>query len=127
MAIVKVLSVAISDEFPEVIVAAAHKIRLPVQYVKSLTNAAGFPSLVDYMYWDDINEQLEVSDPYATVEFSVTNMVDILVKQAADEKFEYNTDVITPGEYSKQDLAINFSIERLRKAFVCHFVHNNRA
>jgi hypothetical protein len=127
MAIVKVLSVAISDEFPEVIVAAAHKIRLPVQYTKSLTKAAGFPSLVDYMYWDDINEQLEVSDPYATVEFSVTNMVDILAKQAADEKFEYDPDVIAPGEYSKQDLAINFSIERLRKIFVCAFVHNSRA
>lgn len=127
MASVKVLAIGIADEFPTVIVAAAHQIELPDEYVKSIKHAAGFPSLVDYAYWDEIIEQVPWNAPYAQVEFSVKNCTELLVQQSIDEGFVYNPDVIAPGEYSKQDLAINFSIERLRKAFVCDFVHNSRA
>ena len=127
MASVKVLSIGIADEFPTVIIAAAYKIELPIQYVKSLTHAAGFPSMTDYAYWDDITEQLEWAEPYAQVDFSVENCIELLVQQSINEGFKYDPDVIAPGKYHDQDLAINFSIERLRKAFTCHFVHNSRA
>lgn len=70
MASVKVLAIGIADEFPTVIVAAAHQIELPDEYVKSLTHAAGFPSLVDYAYWNEIIEQVPWNAPYAQVRLS---------------------------------------------------------
>lgn len=124
---VKVLSISISDEHPNYIIANAYKIVLPVTYIASLAYAAGFPSMNDYAFWDDVNDQIGEQEPYATATFLVeADDIAVLLQQIESSKFTYDPDVIAAGEAHDEDLAINFAIEQLRKAFTCHFVHNTR-
>ena len=124
---VKVLSVNIADEHPRYLVCEAFEIELPIEYIGALTYRGGYPSFDNYAYWDTITEQLEGSVHYASVMYDITGHVKILTQQAGEEGFIYNPDVVAPGKAGEEDVAMNFTIERLRKAFACHIVHNSRA
>jgi hypothetical protein len=127
MAKVKVLSVAIADEHPRYLVCEAYEIELPIEYIGALTYGGGYPSFDNYAYWDTITEQLEEATSFATCTFDIAGKIGLLNEQAKDEGFAYDPECLASGEAGREDLAMNFTIERLRLAFTCNFVHNSRA
>lgn len=124
---VTVLSIGISDEYPMYICGEVVTILMPDNYEKDLINATEFPSMPDYKHWDHIVVGLETHQSIAEVKYDVSSQITALYEELKASEFQYDPDVIAGGDYSQEDLVVNYVISKLCRAFSCAFVHNNRA